>query len=347
MTPFVLPISLACRYSFSLELLAGTFLMYAVNVLIFNEVHLRRKNERVGWKCLAYYQGYKFVLTMVNVASCYYAIFKYATYFAKRHAKIIEDDKAINVVLQLEEAEPDHRASITGGGRRMTVTAIGSQTDIDTGSSEPGARKMTVTTLGPRLGSADIIEEEELDEKMTSTATNENAAYGYRRKPSITVGGRKISIVASSGDSPAPPSWMSSVSAQGIRGGARRGSDSVMSKARRGSDTIQSRVITHGRRKSASRPIGVERIAEEDEDEEMEEEKEKEEEVVEGPEAEALNQRLEALQRELSARKVSVVDFAIPEARGLGILTEEEEEDASISADTDDSRKTSDSKSIV
>lgn len=319
--------------------------MYAVNVLIFNEVHLRRKNERIGWKCLVYYQGYKFVLTMVNVASCYYAIFKYATYFAKRHAKIIEDDKAINVVLQLEEAELARRASMIGG-RRMTVTAIGSQTDIDTGSSDPGARKMTVTTLGPRLGGVDSIEEEEPDEEMTSTATNENTTY--HRKPSITVGGRKISIVASSGDLPEPNPWMSSVSAQGQRGGARRGSDSIMNKARRGSDTVQSRAISYGRRKSASRPLGVERIAEEDENEENEEkEKEEEEEEVEGPEAEALNNRLQAIQRELSARSVAVVDFAIPEARGLGILTEEEEEEASISTDTDDSRKTSDSKSIV
>lgn len=232
----------------------------------------------------------------------------------------------------------------------MTVTAIGSQTDIDTGSSEPGARRMTVTTLGPRLGSVDTIEEEALDEKMTLTATNENASNGYRRKPSITVGGRKISIVASSGDLPAQPSWMSSVPAQGNRGGARRGSDSViskasvMSKARRGSDTVQSRVVTHGRRKSASRPIGVERIAEENEEEEKEEGKEEE---VEGPEAEALSRRLQAIERELSARKVSVVDFAIPEARGLGILTEDEEGEASSSTDTDDSRKTSDSKSIV
>lgn len=31
-----------------------------------------------------YYMPYKIVLTAVNVASCYYALFKYAKYFAKR-----------------------------------------------------------------------------------------------------------------------------------------------------------------------------------------------------------------------------------------------------------------------
>lgn len=39
----------------------------------------------------------------MNIASCYYAIYTYATYFAKRHPKIIEDDKAIEIVLKLEQ----------------------------------------------------------------------------------------------------------------------------------------------------------------------------------------------------------------------------------------------------
>ena len=47
--------------------------MYILNVLIFNEIHLRRKNERIGWKCLwIYYLPYKVILTVVNVASCYW-----------------------------------------------------------------------------------------------------------------------------------------------------------------------------------------------------------------------------------------------------------------------------------
>lgn len=90
---------------------------------------------------------YKFILTAVNIASCYWSLYKYATYFAKRHPKIVESGKAIEVVLRLQEdgsttapsnetpgnalapagasgrsAKPSIAAS--GGGRRMTVTAL-------------------------------------------------------------------------------------------------------------------------------------------------------------------------------------------------------------------------------
>jgi len=52
---------------------------------IFNEIHLRLRNERVGWKCVYfYYTPYKILLTGINVLSCYYALYKYAKYFAKR-----------------------------------------------------------------------------------------------------------------------------------------------------------------------------------------------------------------------------------------------------------------------
>jgi hypothetical protein len=52
---------------------------------IFNEIHLRRRNERVGWVAVyVYYTPYKIVLTFVNVFSCYYSLYKYAKYFAKR-----------------------------------------------------------------------------------------------------------------------------------------------------------------------------------------------------------------------------------------------------------------------
>jgi hypothetical protein len=47
--------------------------MYLINVIIFNEIHLRRKNERLGWVLLyVYYLPYKIVLTCINVASCYW-----------------------------------------------------------------------------------------------------------------------------------------------------------------------------------------------------------------------------------------------------------------------------------
>lgn len=56
------------------------------NSQIFNELHLRLRNERVGWKCVyLYYTPYKILLTGINVLSCYYALYKYAKYFAKRY----------------------------------------------------------------------------------------------------------------------------------------------------------------------------------------------------------------------------------------------------------------------
>ena len=87
--------------------------------------------------CLIYYLPYKIILTFVNIASCYYSIYKYAKYFAKRHPKIIEDEKAVAVVLRLEEeshsgaakdASIDGRARVDNTphpARRFTITAVG------------------------------------------------------------------------------------------------------------------------------------------------------------------------------------------------------------------------------
>ena len=77
-----------------------------------------------------YYMPYKIVLTIINVFSCYWSLYKYARYFAKRHPKVIEDEKAVEVVLRLEESSPV--LSNPGGrkpsqGRRMTVTAVGTR----------------------------------------------------------------------------------------------------------------------------------------------------------------------------------------------------------------------------
>jgi len=73
LTPFILPISFYVRPSFCGILLAATVAMYLVNTIIFNEVHLRRKNERISWQVLyLYYLPYKIILTGVNVASCYW-----------------------------------------------------------------------------------------------------------------------------------------------------------------------------------------------------------------------------------------------------------------------------------
>lgn len=159
--PFFLPISLIIRPAFTAYLFAGVFGLYFVNTVIFNEVHLRLKNERVDWKtAYFYYQFYKIVLLPVNVLSCYYALYKYATYFARRHPKIIEDEKAIDVVLHLEEQTPAEQP--VAQGRRMTITAIGSRLrDFSFGGgsthragsgprpSVAPARKATLVTFGP------------------------------------------------------------------------------------------------------------------------------------------------------------------------------------------------------
>lgn len=69
----MLPISFLVRPSFCGYLLLGTLAMYVANVVIFNEIHLRRKNERILWKCIwLYYLPYKVILTFVNIASCYW-----------------------------------------------------------------------------------------------------------------------------------------------------------------------------------------------------------------------------------------------------------------------------------
>ncbi|KAI4107061.1 MAG: hypothetical protein LQ339_002757 [Xanthoria mediterranea] len=137
LAPFVLPISFYVRPAFSGYLYAATIMLYLVNVVIFNYVHLRSRHESVSVLCLLYYIPYKIVLTFVNTASCYYSIYKYAKYFAKRHPKVIEDEKAVAVVVRLEEEAytVNEKAMILAGrpsgdgasqiGRRFTVTAIG------------------------------------------------------------------------------------------------------------------------------------------------------------------------------------------------------------------------------
>ncbi|KAL8650147.1 MAG: hypothetical protein Q9210_003994 [Variospora velana] len=112
LAPFVLPISFYVRPNFSGYLFAATLLLYMVNTVIFNYVHLRLRDESVSVRCLLYYFPYKMALTFVNIASCYHSIWKCAKNFAKRHPKVIEDENAVAVVLRLEE-------------ERFTVIALG------------------------------------------------------------------------------------------------------------------------------------------------------------------------------------------------------------------------------
>lgn len=83
--------------------MASTFFLYLINTVLFNEIHLRRKEQRVDTLAVLYYFPYKIILTVVNILSCYWSIFKYARYFAKRHPKVVEDEKVVEVALRIEE----------------------------------------------------------------------------------------------------------------------------------------------------------------------------------------------------------------------------------------------------
>lgn len=116
-------------------LLGVTIGMYIINVILFNEIHLRLKKERINWKVLLfYYTFYKIALTVINVFSCYWSLYKYARYFAQRHPKVIEDTDAVAVLLSLEK--DSRRSSMNdvipletgeigrGLGRKLTLTKV-------------------------------------------------------------------------------------------------------------------------------------------------------------------------------------------------------------------------------
>ncbi|GFF97710.1 initiation-specific alpha-1,6-mannosyltransferase [Aspergillus udagawae] len=80
-TPFTLPISFIVRPEFCIVLIMSTLGLYLLHVIIFNEVHLRLKKERICWKVvLGYYMPYKLLMTLTNVASCYWSLVKYAIF---------------------------------------------------------------------------------------------------------------------------------------------------------------------------------------------------------------------------------------------------------------------------
>ncbi|PWY69115.1 glycosyl transferase [Aspergillus heteromorphus CBS 117.55] len=126
LAPFVLPISLIVRPKFCIALLLSTLGLYLLNAIVFNEIHLRLKNERVSLKVvLFYYTPYKILIAFINVGSNYWSLFKYAKYFAQRHPKLGEDHKAVGLVLKLEESAQDQHAGSSGLGRSMTVRSVG------------------------------------------------------------------------------------------------------------------------------------------------------------------------------------------------------------------------------
>ncbi|KAI4721142.1 hypothetical protein E4T48_02628 [Aureobasidium sp. EXF-10727] len=194
LSPFVLPISIIVRPAFFGYLFAGTFVLYFLNAVIFNELHLRLKKERIGSTCVyLYYMPYKVVLTLVNVGSCYWSLYKYAKYFARRHPKIVEDEKAVDVVLRMEEQHD----TLANEGRRMTITAVGAQTQGSVVEQTPSGlteRKMTVTTLGPKLDIPDIH-----DVQPMSPVVEHPEQFA----PAIRLQGERVSFSTRRSNSPA------------------------------------------------------------------------------------------------------------------------------------------------
>ncbi|KAL9103727.1 MAG: hypothetical protein Q9187_008976 [Circinaria calcarea] len=161
LTPFVLPISLIVRPSFCAYLFAATFAIYFINVVIFNEIHLRACKQRVAWLAVLYYMPYKLILTAINVASCYWSIYKYASYFAKRHPKVIEDEKAVEIVLRIEEMEQDATAR-TGQRAKLSFDAAMPGESGGFGNVQGGSRRrLTVTAVGTRLKAGEQTTEAE------------------------------------------------------------------------------------------------------------------------------------------------------------------------------------------
>jgi len=52
------------------------------------------------------------------------SLWKYARYFAKRHPKVVEDEKAVEIVIRLEE---EATSAASGIGRRLTVRTVGAR----------------------------------------------------------------------------------------------------------------------------------------------------------------------------------------------------------------------------
>ncbi|PYI04384.1 glycosyl transferase [Aspergillus sclerotiicarbonarius CBS 121057] len=143
--PFVLPIALIVRPKFCAVLLMATLALYLANAIIFNEVHLRLKQERVSWKIiLLYYMPYKIIIAFINVGSNYWSLYKYAKYFAQRRPKLTEDHQAVGLVLKLEESAQSQAAGSTGLGRSLTVRSVGIQRTGSRKSSVYGAERSRV-----------------------------------------------------------------------------------------------------------------------------------------------------------------------------------------------------------
>jgi hypothetical protein len=107
-----------------------------------------------------------------------------------RHPKIVEDEKAIEVVLRLEETAPAKDNSPNnggGGGRRLTVTTIGSRVSWDAARNprnSRGSRTSNAASVGVTPGVGGEIANPPrvlLLQRLPSTAESEHEGDGRPR----------------------------------------------------------------------------------------------------------------------------------------------------------------------
>ncbi|CAD0108567.1 unnamed protein product [Aureobasidium uvarum] len=348
LSPFVLPISIIVRPAFFGYLFAGTFVLYFLNAIIFNELHLRLKKERVGSICVyLYYMPYKVVLTFVNVGSCYWSLYKYAQYFARRHPKIVEDEKAVDVVLRMEEQHD----TLANEGRRMTITAVGAQTQgsvVERTPSGPTERKMTVTTLGPKLDIPDIH-----DVQPMSPVVEQPEQFA----PAIRLQGERVSFSSRRSNSPGVQiERLPSHNSEGISPGQNLASPLSRTTT---TEKLDSRSVDHRSRRSASTRSDPTRRSSSLPRSHISAE-------FESPGFEELMDRLAIIESRINPRNVSAVEVSIAEevvptaVTALAFLDytnqveisagdeeEEEEEYEMYDLEKLDSGKTDESKSLV
>ncbi|EME83126.1 uncharacterized protein MYCFIDRAFT_107772, partial [Pseudocercospora fijiensis CIRAD86] len=100
--PFIFPVALGVNPGFTIGLTFGVTLMYMVIVGIFAEFHLRARNQMVARKVVyLYYPVFKLYLRLVNVVSCFTALFNYVRYYSVRHPKVIDDEQLLQYMLSI------------------------------------------------------------------------------------------------------------------------------------------------------------------------------------------------------------------------------------------------------
>ena len=109
--------SLIVDWALTLEFMGVVLAMYFVNTVVFNLIHLRLKKEMVAWWPVLTLTTYKLALSFVNSASVYWTLYEYATYFADKHFRIVDDPKALEVF-------PSLHMCLTKGCLAITAKAI-------------------------------------------------------------------------------------------------------------------------------------------------------------------------------------------------------------------------------